>query len=137
LHASIAGGGAGAREQLIESLPFNPTSQTQFELLDDLLSVEPLGAVVLSGDEKFMRSAQWIFFVLIDTETARISGKRARGFLAAGADRLPLDDTQRYVAALGLEARWAERSVAAARRLRRDLRAQPRPAEFVAAATRA
>jgi hypothetical protein len=66
------------------------------------------------------RSARWIFFVIIDTENARISGKRARGFLAAGADvdRLLLGDTQRYVAALGLEARWAERSVAAARRLR-------------------
>jgi general L-amino acid transport system substrate-binding protein len=87
-----------------------------FELLDDVLSVEPIGAVVRSGDEKFRRAAQWIFFVLIGAENEGISRKDARGFLAAGADVdvVLLGDTHRYATALGLDARWAERSVAAA-----------------------
>ena len=84
-----------------------------YRLLPDVISNEPLSAVIAGNNPNWERVVRWVLFMLIAAESNGMD-QRAAATLQPGsrADALAAQ-ARRYGPALGLDPAWAERAVAA------------------------
>jgi general L-amino acid transport system substrate-binding protein len=87
-----------------------------FAILPDTISAEPLGPVVRSGDEAWLRVVRWVLLLLIAAEERAVTQADAAAALgdAAPPGRGSPLHVGKFAAALGVDPRWGERAVAAA-----------------------
>ncbi len=106
--ASDAAALAGMRAEL-------PDGGEDLVILSNVISNEPLGPVVRSGDEDWFRVVRWVLFVLVHAERREISQAAALAALRGAKleiSGLP-EHSKEYARALGVDPNWALRVVAA------------------------
>ena len=75
-----------------------PGGAAAYRLLPEMISEEPLGAVVRAGDEDWLLIVRWVIYALIEAEERGITQAKARELLAASTN--PAD--KRFLASDGL-----------------------------------
>ncbi len=98
-------------------------------ILPDVISKEPLGPAVRQGDDQWFGISRWVLYALINAEELEVTMKGAdvlKGTSKSPAVRRLLGVEGSLGADLGLDAEWALRSDQGDRKLRGNLRAQPR-----------
>ena len=87
-----------------------------YRILPGLISKEPLGPVVRRGDEQWLTLVRWVLFALIEAEERNVTRTNVRGLQESAIDpalRRFLRADGRYAKALGVNAGWVVRAIAA------------------------
>jgi len=104
------------RSQLAALRLMEPNGMEKFHILPEIISQEPLGAVVRRGDENWLTAVKWVLYALIEAEERGITQAEARKLL----ENSPDPGTRRFLAsdglpekALGLQPGWVLRVIEA------------------------
>ena len=105
------------RSQLAAVRARPPGGAAAYRILPGLISKEPLGPVVRRGDEQWLTLVRWVLFALIEAEEREVTRASVRGLQESATDpamRRFLGADGRYDKALGVDAGWVVRVIAAA-----------------------
>jgi len=88
-----------------------PGGAAGYAILPERISREPLGPVVLQGDEDWYTLVRWALYALIRAEEVGITRANARERLRSPELRYGLGATEEFGGLIGADRRWLERMV--------------------------